>query len=62
MLSEILLELQKLLWGLGITASTILILWLMPEKYSQMLGEHPVILSVLFIVIVYFLIVIFKGD
>lgn len=41
MLSELLAELQELLWGLGLISGVILLLWMMPKSYSLKLGEHP---------------------
>jgi hypothetical protein len=59
MLSELLAELNNLLWGLSLITLTIGILILMPKKYSLKLGEHPLVLIGLFALVLIALIQIY---
>jgi len=60
MLSELLIALQNLFWGLGLICVVIIFLWLMPKSYSLKLGEYPLLLIVSFIVIIIVLLNIFS--
>ncbi|MDA0881412.1 MAG: hypothetical protein O3C66_05505 [Proteobacteria bacterium] len=59
MLSELLAELQELLWGLGLIFGVILLLWMMPKSYSLKLGEHPLLLLSMFAIIMVVIVNIF---
>ena len=59
MLSELLAELQDLLWGLGLISGVILLLWMMPKSYSLKLGEHPLLLLSMFAIIMVVIVNIF---
>lgn len=60
MLSGILTELNNLLWGLALITLSMGILLMMPKKYSLKLGEYPFLLVVLFTLIIFALIQIYK--
>ena len=59
MLSELLAELQDLLWGLGLISGVILLLWMMPKSYSLKLVEHPLLLLSMFAIIMVVIVNIF---
>jgi hypothetical protein len=59
MVSELLAQLQELLWGLGLISGVILLLWVIPKSYSLKLGEHPLLLISMFIVIMVIIVNIF---
>lgn len=59
MLSELLAELQDLLWGLGLISGVILLLWMMPKSYSLKLGEYPLLLLSMFAIIMVVIVNIF---
>ena len=48
MLEELFGELKNLLWGIGIILVAIVSLLLLPKKISYKLGEHPIILLLIF--------------
>ena len=59
-LSELFNELNDLLWALGLITGSIAVLLLMPKKYSLKLGEHPLLLAVLFALIIFAIIQIYS--
>jgi len=59
-LSELFNELNDLLWGLALITLSMGILLMMPKKYSLKLGEYPFLLIVLFTLIIFALIQIYK--
>tara|TARA_B110000438_G_C15179055_1_gene379326 strand:- start:87 stop:272 length:186 start_codon:yes stop_codon:yes gene_type:complete len=60
LLSELLSELSDLLWALGLITVSIVILLLMPKKYSLKLGEYPFLLIAIFALIIFAIIYIYK--
>ena len=48
MLEELFGELKSLLWGIGIISVAIASLLILPKKISYKLGEHPIILLLIF--------------
>tara|TARA_B100000965_G_scaffold401931_1_gene426819 strand:+ start:468 stop:650 length:183 start_codon:yes stop_codon:yes gene_type:complete len=60
MLESIFSELQELLWGLGIVSFAIVVLLMLPKKFSDKLGQHPVILTFMFFSILYAIIKVFN--
>ena len=60
MLESLFSELNNLLWGLGIVSFSIVGLLILPEKFSDKLGQHPLILVIMFFSILYLVIKIFN--
>jgi hypothetical protein len=60
LLSELLNELNDLLWALGLTSGSIAFLLLIPKKYSLKLGEYPLLLATLFGLIIFAIIQIYS--
>tara|TARA_B100001250_G_C19236833_1_gene544748 strand:+ start:264 stop:446 length:183 start_codon:yes stop_codon:yes gene_type:complete len=60
MLESLFSELEDLLWGLGIISFTIVGLLILPKKYSDELGQHPLILTIMFFSILYAVIKVFS--
>ena len=60
MLESLFSELEDLLWGLGIISFTIVGLLILPKKYSDELGQHPLILTIMFFSILYAVIKVFN--
>ena len=48
MLEELFGELKNLLWGIGIISAAIVSVLLLPKKISNKIGEHPIILLLIF--------------
>lgn len=48
MLEELFDELKNLLWGIGIISTAIVSVLLLPKKISNKIGEHPIILLLIF--------------
>jgi len=53
MLESLFSELNDLLWGLGIVSFSIVGLLILPKKFSDKLGQHPLILVIMFFSILY---------
>ena len=60
MVSELLTQLQDLLWSLGLISGVILLLWMMPKSYALKLGDYPLLLISIFIAIMLVIVNIFK--
>jgi len=60
MVSELLAQLQDLLWGLGLISGVILLLWVMPKSYTLKLGDYPLLLISIFIAMMLIIVNIFK--
>ena len=60
MLESLFSELNNLLWGLGIVSFSIVGLLILPKKFSDKLGQHPLILVIMFFTIIYLVIKIFN--
>ena len=60
MLESLFSELEDLLWGLGIISFAIVGLLILPKKYSDELGQHPLILTIMFFSILYMVIKVFN--
>jgi len=60
MLESLFSELNDLLWGLGIVSFSIVGLLILPKKFSDKLGQHPIILVIMFFSILYLVIKIFN--
>ena len=60
MLEELFSEIQDLLWGIGITGFAIVALLILPNNLSIKLGEHPVLLIILFTLIISLVIRVFN--
>ena len=60
MLESLFSELNDLLWGLGIVSFAIIGLLILPKKFSDKLGQHPLVLVILFFSILYLVIKIFN--
>ena len=60
MLESLFSELEDLLWGLGIISFAIVGLLILPKKYSDELGQHPLILTIMFFSILYIVIKVFN--
>ena len=60
MLESLFYELEDLLWGLGIISFAIVGLLILPKKYSDELGQHPLILTIMFFSILYAVIKVFN--
>jgi len=60
LLSELLNELNDLLWALGLISGSIAFLLLIPKKYSLKLGEYPLLLATLFGLIIFAIIQIYS--
>jgi len=60
MLESFFSELNDLLWGLGIVSFSIVGLLILPKKFSDKLGQHPLILVIMFFTILYLVIKIFN--
>ena len=60
MLESLFSELEDLLWGLGIISFPIVGLLILPKKYSDELGQHPLILTIMFFSILYVVIKVFN--
>tara|TARA_Y100000741_G_scaffold289829_1_gene229877 strand:- start:51 stop:233 length:183 start_codon:yes stop_codon:yes gene_type:complete len=60
MLEILFSELEDLLWGLGIISFAIVGLLILPKKYSDELGQHPLILTIMFFSILYAVIKVFN--
>ena len=48
MLENLFSELNDLVWGLGIVSFSIVGLLILPKKFSDKLGQHPLILVIMF--------------
>ena len=48
MLEELFDELKNLLWGIGIITAAIVSVLLLPKKISNKIGEHQIILFLIF--------------
>ncbi len=60
MLENLFSELNDLLWGLGIVSFSIVGLLILPKKFSYKLGQHPLILVIMFFSILYLVIRVFN--
>ena len=60
MLESLFSELEDLLWGLGIISFAIVGLLILPKKYSDELGQHPLILTIMFFSILFAVIKVFN--
>ena len=60
MLESLFSELNDLLWGLGIVSFAIVGLLILPKKFSDKLGQHPLILAIMFFSILYVVIKVFN--
>jgi len=60
MLESLFSELNDLLWGLGIVSFSIVGLLILPKKFLDKLGQHPLILVIMFFSILYLVIKIFN--
>ena len=60
LLSELFNELNDLLWALGLITGSIVVLLLMPKKYSLKLGEYPLLLVVFFGLIIFAIVQIYS--
>ena len=60
MLEELSGELKNLIWGIGIISAAIISLLILPRKISHKLGEHPIILLLIFSGIMLWVIRIFN--
>ena len=60
MFENLLAEFQDLLWGLGIVSIAIIGLLILPKKLSNQLGQHTLILTVMFFSILYAVIRVFN--
>jgi len=60
MLESLFSEINDLLWGLGIVSFSIVGLLILPKKFSDKLGQHPLILVIMFFTIIYLVIKIFN--
>ena len=60
MLETLFSELKDLLWGLGIVSFAIVGLLMLPKKLSNQLGQHPLILTIMFFLILYVVIRVFS--
>ena len=60
MLESLFSELEDLIWGLGIISFAIVGLLILPRKFSDKLGQHPLILTIMFFSILYIVIKVFN--
>ena len=60
MLESLFSELYDLLWGIGIVSFSIVGLLILPKKFSDKLGQHPLVLVIMFFSILYLVIKIFN--
>ena len=60
MLESLFSELEDLLWGLGIVSFAIIGLLVLPENISDKLGQFPLILTIMFILILFAVIRVFN--
>ncbi len=60
MLESLFSELEDLLWGLGIVSFAIIGLLVLPKKILDKLGQHPLILTIMFFFILFAVIRVFN--
>lgn len=60
MLEGLFYELEDFLWGLGIISFAIVGLLILPKHFSNRLGQHPLLLAIMFFSILFIVIQIFQ--